>query len=704
MKFSKKFTGLACAPAIVFGSVAESSRPPPDIDVAEWAETYRFVSAESGSAHPGRWSNALTEYAIEPMLACSPDSGVRRVAARMSAQTMKSELMLNTMFCRIHTRRGPMMLVLPSLEEINTFNRTKWRPNVRVTPEINVRVTPERARDETASTAKFKHFVGGYLVLASAGSSKDLQAKAARDLYFDELSEMETDTKKRGDPVDQARSRQDGQGDETFELAVSTPKQLPDCRISIMVEAGCWYQYYVPCPHCGHYQMLTFDNFDASAVQPTFTCPANGCVIEETSKPEFLKYGGKGGALRYGWKEKGHPGGAEWIATFKSENKDNPSPPQHFPPEDLDKWLARETEGREPTFDMWQAYSTLKPWARIARGWRDAQGNVLKLKVFWQQVLARPFDEGGEAPDHEKLHLQRDHSRNFGEVPFGYWILTGAADIQGDRIEAAVWAWGPSGASWCVAREVYKGKPTDENDDCWKRLADFRSQTFEGENGFQFPIDLFAVDSGYSARTVYIFCNSRPSTLAVKGMPGRLLAAIGAPSKIKAAPAQPGRKARPAALVYPIGAYGLKQQLYAGLNGTLDGPNDDGVWPMGAVRYPHEMTQADCRQLTAESLTPVKKKDGSTELNWVKRAGEANEMLDIWVYSRAMASQLKIDSYKREHWERIAAERGGAGDGESGGLEKMWAAVGITQSREEQETQTTPVVPLRKRGVRGRVQ
>lgn len=681
--FREKFPGLKSARLLIFAAVAACSTPPQDVSVAQWAEQKRFVAAESGSARPGRWSNATTPYAVEPMEVCSPGSGATRVAVRASAQTLKSELILNTAFARIETRPGPMMLVLPSLNEVITWNRTKWRPNVKATPSINERVTPERSRDETASTLSFKHFTGGYLIVATAGSSKELQARSVRDLFGDELSEWPLDTKGRGDPLDQARHRQDGWGDDAFELLASTPKDLPDCRITKLVEAGDWRQYYVPCPHCGHYQLLLFDNFDAEALAPTFTCAANGCVIEEGAKYGMIA-------------------GGVWLKTYDEATAEakaeNPKPPEHFAPEELDHWRARGAGGRAPSFDLWQAYSTLKPWAKIAAEWREAKGDPTKLKTFWQQVLAKPYDGGGEAPDYEKLHARRDQKRTLGVVPFGYWIVTGAADIQSDRIEAAVWAWGPGGAGYLIARALFKGTPTDERDGCWAKLAEFRQRQFEGENGHLFGIDIFGVDAGFASYTVYRFCNARAATLALDGRGDRFMAPLGTPKHIKPAAATPTRKPRPAAFLYPVGTYGLKQRIYAGLRATIDGPDEDGVWPAGALRFPDDVTLDDMQQLTAEALMPVKKADGRTELAWRKLPGRANEMLDIAVYSRALAFHLGIDRYDREKWEELAAMRGGAGDANAGGLEKMWSAAGLT------EKPAAKVVPARRgRGVRGKV-
>lgn len=668
------FPQLADACALVFGAFAAASQPPEEMTVDQWAAERRFVAAESGSSRPGKWSNDTTPYAIEPMQVCSPADPARRVAIRASAQTLKSELILNVILSRIDTAPRPMMLVLPSINEVLTWNRTKWRPNVKACPTVDAKVTPERSRDETSSTVNYKHFIGGMLMIATASSSKELQARSAADLFMDEVSEFPSDTKGRGDPVTQARARQHAWGDQAKELSVSTPKDLPDCRISAMVEAGDWRRFYVPCPHCGHFQLLLFDNFDASALQPTLTCAAHGCIIEETAK----------GVMN---------AGGVWLKTYP-DGENNPPPPPHMPPEEVDKWRARPSGDRQPSFDIWQVYSTLRTWAGIAQDWREAQGDPTKLKTFYQQVLAQPYDGGGEAPDFEKIWLKRDPKPS-GGVPFGYWIVTGAADVQGNRLEYGIWAWGPGGASIPVETGIIMGDPSREDDECWRVLGDIRAKSFEGENGHRFEIDRFGVDSGFLAYNVYRFCNRRPNTLALDGRGDRFMAPIGVPKVIKAAPPRPGRKPRPAAIVYPVGTYGLKQRLYQGLNALLEGPDEAGKWQSGAVRLTNDITLDYVKQMTAEALMPVKKPNGRTELAWAKIEGRANEALDIWVYNRALASHLGIDGFSEADWEAIAAQRGGAGK-DGGGLEEMWSTV-------PKPAQLGPRLVRRTRGARGKV-
>ena len=80
-------------------------------------------------------------------------------------------------------------------------------------------------------------------------------------------------------------------------------------------------------------------------------------------------------------------------------------------------------------------------WSDIARSWEDAQHNDAALKTAKNVLLGETWMESGEAPDWQRLYDRRE-SWKAGIVPAGGLFLTAGADVQKDRIEIDVWAWG----------------------------------------------------------------------------------------------------------------------------------------------------------------------------------------------------------------------------------------------------------------------
>ena len=62
-------------------------------------------------------------------------------------------------------------------------------------------------------------------------------------------------------------------------------------------------------------------------------------------------------------------------------------------------------------------------------------------RTFINTVLGETWAESGEAPDWQRLYERRE-DWCLGTVPAGGLFLTAGADVQKDRIEVSVWAWG----------------------------------------------------------------------------------------------------------------------------------------------------------------------------------------------------------------------------------------------------------------------
>ena len=70
--------------------------------------------------------------------------------------------------------------MLPSIEEGQKYNKTKFQPTADATPVLRQKLRDQNSRDESSSTATFKRFAGGFGVITGANSSKGLQMISAR--------------------------------------------------------------------------------------------------------------------------------------------------------------------------------------------------------------------------------------------------------------------------------------------------------------------------------------------------------------------------------------------------------------------------------------------------------------------------------------------------------------------------------------------
>jgi phage terminase large subunit GpA-like protein len=135
----------------------------------------------------------------------------------------------------------------------------------------------------------------------------------------------------------------------------------------------------------------------------------------------------------------------------------------------------------------------LARWREIAAAWEAAvskeSGSAAAIKTFKNTELGETWVEEGEAPDWQRLVERREDYR-VGSVPQGGLLLVGAADVQKDRIEASVWAFGRGKESWLVEHRVLMGDTA--RDTVWKRLAEMLAENWTHASGAAMPLARFA--------------------------------------------------------------------------------------------------------------------------------------------------------------------------------------------------------------------
>ena len=643
----EQFPDLSYGMEVLFRGLEAASRPIEDLTISEWADRHRVVSTESGSPWPGPFRTDRVPYLREPQDCLHPDHPARRVTARWAAQLGKSTAIENWFGFVVDQAPGSMMIVLPTLEEATKFNRIKLQPTIEASPRISHRVLPVNSRDEQGSTTSFKRFAGGFCQIVNAGSSKGLQMVSIKYLAMDEVTGYPADVDGRGSPRDQARARQKMYGDLAKEWQGSTPGYAGECAITGDFETGDQRHFYVPCPHCDTYQALQFDQLrPATDELPVhFRCASCDGAILDGHKPEMLSRG-------------------EWIATRVADGE--ASVPGTMTAEELATWRCKPCEERckdwQPSYHLWAGYAPKERFADIWARWVDAEGIPSKLRVFFQQDLAEPYDPGGVTVDWEEIvRVARADPIEARVVPAEAGLLVSAADVQSYGIKWLVYAIGPRGQRWLVDREIFEGAP-DQSDEPWIQLSYALGRSYPTAGDAEKGIDLSGVDSGFSTDRVYRFCAGRPNVFALDGREKLKLAWLGTPVK-RDVKDQRGRVVSKV-LLYPVGNYDVKTEIMAALANLVGGPDEAGRFPRNTLHLPAHLCDEDfAQELTAERLVdPDEIMQQSTSRNhrrlinpdaerkWKKVAGRKNDWLDATVYAFALAWHL-------ERKRRLSAER-----------------------------------------------
>lgn len=575
-------------------------KPDPLMNISEWADKYRILS-QKASAEPGKWRTSRTPYLKEIMDCLSPYSGIEKVVFMKGAQIGGTEVGNNFLGYIVHLSPGPVMLVMPTVDGAKRTSKTRIDPMFAAIPELKGVISDRRSKD-ASNTTLMKEFQGGVLVLTGANSAIGLRSMPVRYIFLDEIDAYKGDVEGEGDPVNLAIKRTS-----TFNrrkiFMVSTPTIQGVSRIEYEYEQSDQRHYMVPCPYCNKRQSLKwkqihFENDDPATA--TYVCEHCGAIIEEHLKTWMLENGI--------W-EKSNP--KSNVAGFHLSSLYSPV-----------GWFS---------------------WADAVKQFLDAKNKDNLLKVWVNTVLGETWLEKGEAPEWQILFDKReDYQQEI--VPSGGLFLTAGADVQKDRIECEVVAWGRNKESWSVGYFIINGDTARE--EVWNELSEFSKRYFEHSSGVMLPISRFAIDSGFATQQVYNWVRKQPLNfaMAIKGTDSGVTP-LGLPTRVDLN--INGKRLRRGAKVWSVGTSILKSELYQFLRLTQ---NEDESYPAGYCHFPKYDSEY-FKQLTAEQLV-TKMVRGYQKREWQKTR-ERNEALDCRVYARAASISFGIEQFTETKWRNL---------------------------------------------------
>lgn len=591
----------------------------PEMTVAEWADRYRILSSRGGSAEAGPYRTSRTPYLKEILYHLSSVSQVRRVVFKKAAQIGGSEAGVSWVGYIIDQVPGPIMLVQPTVETAMRFSNQRIQPLIDDCPQLAAKVAKVRSRN-AANTMLLKEFRGGVLIITGANSAVGLRSMPVRYLMLDEVDAYPFDLEDEGDPVALAEARTRTFSVRSKVLIVSTPKLKGISRICREFEATDQRFYHVPCPHCRHKQVLKFERMHWQPGRPEtvhYQCEKCDGAIREHHKTRMLA-------------------GGEWKAT---------------------------AECRDPLIRGYHLSALYSPvgwlsWAEIAKHHEAAVEDIERRKTFINTVLGEAFEEEADAvPEWERLYERRE-SWPYHSVPERGLFLTAGADVQADRIEISVWAWGRGLESWLVEHVVLAGDPGHQP--VWQALTEFLDRKWPHVSGKLMELQRLAIDSGGFTQSVYAWVRRQPRSLVlpVRGVPNYdRTTPVSGPSYIDVL--ENGKRYRRGIALWTVAVSTFKRELYKFL--ILPRPTDEEFaagarYPAGTVHLPDTVGDEWIKQLVAEQLVIVRTRTG-TRTEW--RALRArNEALDCRNYARAAVWLAGCDRWPEARWRDLELQLG----------------------------------------------
>lgn len=573
------------------------------LSLSQWAAQYAYLSKET-SAQTGRFE----AYAYQVgMMDAITDPRVEKVSVMKSARVGYTKIIDHVVGYYLHQDPSPILVVQPRVEDAEDYSKSEIAPMLRDTVVL-AEIAPDpktRTGENTLLKKTMKN--GASIALVGANSPGGFRRITVRIVLFDEVD---------GYPVGGAGSEGDQialgtKRSETFWnrkiVSGSTPTIKGLSRIEKLYQEGDQRRFYVPCPHCGDYQVLEWGGKDVThgvkwdkddqgkALPETvhYVCKHNGCVILEQDKPELIKKG---------------------------------------------EWRAHAPFKGHASFHINSLYSLMPNarWSLLVSEFLRVKSDPIELQTFVNTTLGETFEDRGEGALSE-LTLARRAEIWAGEVPDGVVLLTAAGDTQDDRVELEIVGWGRNEERWSIAHVVIDGDP--DSPALWQEVDTILKRQWYRADGHAFSIAAACIDSGgHHTQRVYEFCKARLGRRiwAIKG--GSEQGGQRSPVWPFKRPSRKSKGFRP----YIIGVNAAKDIIRSRLK--IEQPPAETACP-GYMHYPQDRDVNFFAQLVSERS--VRKRIGGKDVRvWEQTPGRANEALDLAVYSYAALCGLMQQGLK----------------------------------------------------------
>lgn len=625
--------------------------PPPRLSISGWAEREAQIPPD-GNAEPGKYRLARMPHQ-QAMLEDPQEEGVREIfwmmASQAAGKTLCLILIAEFVISQLHRS---LIMVRDTSDRALAWIRDKFLPTAEATPCMQGLLVNPRKRD-SGSTSLSRRFPGGVFKIIGAKSRGAFRSTSCAVVLQDEIDAYEAI--KEGDPCMLA-DRAAITFTDAWKIKSSTPTMEGFSRIHTGFLRGDQQRYFLPCPHCGGFQSLKWEQLKFSFTKEEHESLRNdGCAIPEIPQTfaigQFPIIDTRAAVYvcehcQKGWTDtqriksymSGHPDNdpiivngkelrAEWRATV---------PFRGIRSRHLNGLYL--TIGLEKGFDNY-LHQFAENFLTANRGGREtlmAWTNMFKCEVF---------SEPGETVDWKGLI---DRAEDYGpELPAEVLWITFGADVHPDRVEILFYGWGDAQECWGLERVAFYGD--FDMPSMQERVEDFlTSKRFKHPVLGDLPINCGMFDSGYQTkvRAVYKFCgrNRIKNWWASKGV-----------DELGGAVYSKKAERRYGGLFFMLNTDYLKSAIFERLRKTEHGPR--------FIHYPKSMIAGEktrfddsfYSQMCSEKRVAERQPRGGYKWKWVKLSSAMrNEALDCTVGAFAAFEVSKPDEWIARKWKEVA--------------------------------------------------
>lgn len=601
-------------------------RKTPPVNGTEWAnEHYRLASGSS--QEEGAWTTLPFQVAILNMMC---NRSIRRFAFQKSARIGWSKMLVAAASCLLHQYKSNIVIYQPTDDDAKNFTIDEIDGAWEEMP-IMRRIFPFLYARDQNNTTKKKVGLGWILDILGAATPKNMRRITKAALFGDEVDGWDWELGKEGNPISLARTRLEGAAF-PMERWGTTPTNAGESHIEkIMAEMSLTFRFYLPCPHCGHEQVL---QWGTPETKHGFKWDNEETSIERKAKTTYYACEKCDDKILYKHLN-GMQKAGRWMAEDFTWTKDG----ENFFDIDGNKTSTPVSVG----VHCWAAYNTKMTdgWIGLVREFLTKKNDPSKLKTFINLILGELWEgEYREKLDWENLKGRSEiwwkGERVKNPVPDRAITLTAGIDTQDDRVEIFIWAWGVGEESWLIDHIVVLGDLSNEitKDACAKQLH----KQYVKQNGEIMGISLGCWDAmGHKTDDVYEM-SRRLGIMWIIPIQGENQ--YGKPIQ-----SFPRKKNNKKVYLTRVGTDNSKALLYGRL-GIMPKGNE----PVpGCVHFPvdDKIAGDEFFKQLCSATKKLETRNGRRVWRWIKQYHPFDEALDGWNYAHA-ALRILIEKFGLE--------------------------------------------------------
>ncbi|EMY7840717.1 phage terminase large subunit family protein [Escherichia coli] len=509
-----------------------------------------------------------------------------------SAQIGKTTILNGIIFNKMANDPANIIIGQATTKEMQQYLSGKIRPAIDECPILREAVTDKNDRNAVNNNNQIQLKSNHFLYMVSLTSPSNLRGKSAPYVLLDEVSGAAIDADE-GNPVALAANRATTFGDEARIIVSSTPTT----KLGIINQewlASDQRKFFVPCPHCGEYQVIEWDhvhfewvNRDGRNVPDVdsarYVCPH--CKTDWTEGDRIR-------AVAQG----------EWRATRESDV--------------AGFWISR----------LYSPFSSIKACVSdFSQAWQ-----TFDLQSFYNTVLGTVYDDAETAVEVNELE-QLKTEVSVENIPDDVIFCCSGVDQQLDRVEATMLGIAKD-KIYILDHRIWHDYNCERYESpVWDKLINFQKSRFTTVSGQRVPMLACFLDTsnGKFTQAGYRICTKWKNLHAIKG------SSSGNAPLIPVKPTTTGGHEL-LMLGVNVGKTAVRELLTRNLKDN----------PHIGLEISETVPDDYLDQLLSESI-----KRTVTGTRWVKNPGVRNEALDTLVYSFAASRHV----LSKMSWDKLIA-------------------------------------------------